>query len=144
VKQFRFRLAQVMRVRRIQEDREKAALMVANRAAHLAAVRVEENLTEYAARPRPVGPQSMADFERTLFMLDAAAGAVTMARFAHRDAIMVVDEQRAIWTAAHRKVSALERLEERRRAEHEIEMRRAEDRLVDDLVVARHARGDKA
>ncbi len=144
MKQFQFRLAQVMRVRRIQEDREKAALMVANRAAHLAAVRVEQNLEEYATRARPVGPQSMADFERTLFMLDAAAGSVTMARFAHRDALMVVDEQRATWTAAHRKVSALERLEDRRRAEYELEMRRAEDRLVDDLVVARHARGDNA
>ena len=44
MKQFHFRLAQVMRVRRIQEDREKAALMVANRAAHLAAVRVEDNI----------------------------------------------------------------------------------------------------
>jgi flagellar biosynthesis chaperone FliJ len=141
VNRFRFRLANVLRVRRIQEDRARAELMVANRAAHDAAVRVESRMHDYATRPRPAGEQSMDDFERTLFLLDVAAGAVTVARIAHRDALVVVDERRDEWMVARRKVHALERLEERRRAEYEIEVRRAEDRLVDDLVVARHARG---
>ena len=141
MKQFRFRLEQVLRVRRIQEDRERAALMVANRNAREAALQVEQRFEEYTARPRPSGPQSIDDFERTLFMLDTAAGAIGVARGEHRVAVAVVDEQREMWSAARMRVHALERLEDRRRAEYEIEMRRAEDRLVDDLVVARHARG---
>jgi flagellar FliJ protein len=142
MKQFRFRLEQVLRVRRIQEDRERAALMVANRNAREAAQRVEDRLVDYGARPRPSGPQTIDEFERSLFLLDTAAGAVTVARTEHRSALEVVDERRTAWSAARMRVHALERLEERRRAEHEIEMRRAEDRLVDDLVVARHARGE--
>jgi flagellar protein FliJ len=138
VKRFRFRLEQVLRVRRIQEDQARAALLVANRAAHDAAARVEERLHEYGTRSFPEGPQAYQDFERALFMLDAAAGAVEFARLQHRDALAVVDERRVDWTDAHRRVSALERLEVRRREEHAIETRRDEDRLVDDLVVARH------
>jgi len=139
VKRFRFRLEQVLRVRRIQEDRARAELLAANRAAHDAAVRVEACISEYRTRSFPEGVQPYADYERALFFLDTAASAVELARRAHRDALAVVDERRNEWMDAHRRVHALERLEERRRAEHEIENRRAEDRLVDDLVVARHA-----
>ena len=76
--------------------------------------------------------------------LDNAAGAITVARGTYVDALGVVDERRADWAAARQRVAALERLEARRRDEHTIEARRAEDRLVDDLVVARHARGAHA
>ena len=140
MKRFRFRLDQVLRVRRLQLDQAKAALLGANRDAHLAAARVEERLTEYATRSFPSGAQTYESFERHLFLLDAAAGAVDVARYDHRAALAVVEEKRGEWAVAQRRVSALERLEERRRTEHQIEMRRDEDRLVDDLVVARFNR----
>jgi flagellar FliJ protein len=139
MKKFRFRLDQVLRVRRVQEDQAKAALMGANHAARQAAVQVETRLAEYTTRGFPSGPQSYEQFEHSLFMLDSAAGAVDVARVAHRDALEVVADRRVDWTGARRRVAALERLEDRRRDEHALEMRRAEDRLVDDLVVARHA-----
>jgi flagellar export protein FliJ len=141
MKRFRFRLEQVLRVRTIQEDRARAELLAANRAAHEAAAHEEARRVEYDRRERPAGTQPIVDFERTMFLLDTAAGAVTVAREAHREALAVVDERRADWTAARRRVAALERLEDRRRAEHALEVRRMEDQLVDDLVVARHARG---
>jgi flagellar protein FliJ len=140
MKRFRFRLEQVLRVRRIEEDRAKVALLEANRAAHDAAVAVEERLAEYATRSFPSGPHSYAEFERTLFLLDAAAGAVDLARINHRAALDVVAQRRAEWLATRQRVDALERLESRRRDEYAVELRRAEDLLVDDLVVARHAR----
>jgi flagellar FliJ protein len=140
VKRFRFRLETVLRVRRLQEDRARAELLTANRAAHIAATRVEDRLTDYRSRSMPAGTNTYEDFERGLFLLDAAAGAVDVARLAHRDALDVVDDRRADWSGARRRVAALERLEARRRAEHDFEMRRAEDQLVDDLVVARHSR----
>ena len=139
MKRFRFRLEQVLRVRRLQEDQAKNALLAANRDAHDAAVLVNNRLAEYATRSFPTGTRSYEEFERALFLLDSAAGAVDVARIAHRDSLVVVSERRDEWTASHRRVAALERLEERRRDEYAIESRRAEDRLVDDLVVARHA-----
>jgi flagellar biosynthesis chaperone FliJ len=144
MKRFRFRLDQVLHVRRVQEDRARFELLSANRDAHLAAVRVDERLADYAGRRMPTGPQSHADFERAVFLLDSGAASVGVARASHRDALDVVDARRTDWTDARRRVAALERLEERRRTEHAIEVQRAEDQLVDDLVVARHARGERA
>jgi flagellar FliJ protein len=141
MKKFRFRLDQVLHVRRVQEDRARFQLLSANRDAHLASALVDERLAAYAERRLPTGTQSFEDFERAVFRLDAAAGAIGVARARHREALVVVDERRAEWTDARRRVAALERLEERRRAEHAVEVQRAEDQLVDDLVVARHARG---
>jgi flagellar export protein FliJ len=140
VKRFRFRLEQVLHVRRVQEDQAKAALLTANRAAHDAAQLVESRLAEYHTRSFPPGAQSYAEFERNLFLLDSAAGAVGVARAAHHDALAVVDDRRLEYTTRHRRVAALERLESRRREEHKVEMRREEDRLVDDLVVSRYSR----
>jgi len=143
MKRFRFRLDQVLRVRQVQEDRARNELLSANRDAHMAAARVEDRLTDYAGRSMPTGPQPYAEFERALFLLDSGAAAVGTARASHRASLEVVDARRVEWTDARRKVAALERLEERRRLEHAIEMQRAEDQLVDDLVVARHARGER-
>lgn len=141
MRRFNFRLAQVLHVRRVQEDQARYALMAANGVAALAAQRVEERLDDYASRSLPTGPQSYADFERSVFLLDSAAGAVGVARVAYADALDVVATKRDAWTESRQRVAALERLEERRRAEHAIEVQRAEDRLVDDLVVGRYARG---
>ncbi|HTL86900.1 MAG TPA: flagellar FliJ family protein [Acidimicrobiia bacterium] len=141
MKRFRFRLEQVLRIRRLQEDQARAALLAAHHDAHLAATRVEQRLATYAERAFPEGPQTYEAFEQTLFMLDSAAGAVELARIAHRESLDVVDDRRADWAATQRRVAALERLEERRREEHALHARRDEDRLVDDIVVARYGRG---
>ena len=141
MKRFRFRLEQVLRVRRLQEEMARGALMVANGQARAAADTVNARVAEYTEAARPSGAQSYDAFQRLQSRLDNAAGAITVARVEYRNALAVVDERRAEWAEARRRVAALERLEERRRDEHAIEVRRAEDRLVDDLVVARHARG---
>ncbi len=141
MKRFRFRLEQVLRVRRLQEDLARASLMHANRQARAAAELVNARIADYAAASRPDGAQTYEAFNRIQFELDHAAGAITVAREEYREALAVVDHHRADWSAARQRVAALERLEERRRDEHAVEARRAEDRLVDDLVVARHARG---
>jgi flagellar export protein FliJ len=127
-----------LRVRDLQEDQARAALLSANRAAHDAAAGVEDRLAEYATRSFPEGTSSHADFERALFLLDTAAGAVDHARASYRDSLAVVDDRRERWAAARRRGAPLEPLEARRRDEHALETRRAEDRLVDDIVMARH------
>jgi flagellar export protein FliJ len=140
MKKFQFRLEPVLRVRRIQEEQARARLMEANRDAAHAAARVEQRLTDYERAPRPAGVLTFEAYERAMFHLDAAAAAVGIARAAHRDAIVEVEARRAAWTEAKQRVATLERLEDRRRLEHAIAARRDEDRLVDDLVVARHTR----
>ncbi len=144
MKRFRFRLEQVLRVRRLQEDIARAALLHANLQAKCAADAVNARIADYAAASRPSGAQTYDAFNRMQFELDNSAGAITVARTQYRRALEVVDQHRADWAAARQRVAALERLEQRRRDEHAIEARRAEDRLVDDLVVARHARGAHA
>jgi flagellar export protein FliJ len=141
LKRFRFRLEQVLRVRRLQEDLARAALMHANNDARAAADRVNARIAEYTAASRPGGAQSYDTFNLMQSHLDNAAGAITVARAAYRQSLEAVEERRAEWAAARQRVAALERLEQRRRDEHAIEVQRAEDRMVDDLVVARHARG---
>lgn len=142
MRRFRFRLETVLRVRRVQEDLARAELMTANHAAHERAALVAARTAEYDARELPSGVHSYDTFALQTFRWDAAAGAVTTARAAHRDAMAVVADRRRDWSEARARVAALERLEERRRADHALEVRRAEDRLVDDLVVARHRRED--
>jgi flagellar FliJ protein len=144
LKRFRFRLEQVLRVRRLQEDMARAALQMAHRQARTAADAVNARIEEYSAAARPDGAQTYDNFNRMQSHLDNAAGSITVARGVYVDALGAVDERRAEWAAARQRVAALERLETRRRDEHAIEVRRAEDRLVDDLVVARHARGAQA
>ncbi|MGQ0825062.1 MAG: hypothetical protein ACT4OX_08565 [Actinomycetota bacterium] len=138
MKKFKFRLDNVQRVRQVQEDQARFALMQANRAAHETAARVDARLHAYLAMPRVIEPMTHTDFERMRFELEAAATAVEAARIEHREALDVIDERHVEWLAAKQRVSALERLENRRRAEHAIDLRRGEDRLIDDLVVARH------
>jgi flagellar FliJ protein len=144
LKRFRFRLEQVLRVRRLQEDLARAALQHAHRDARTAADAVNARIEAYGAAARPEGTQTYDTFNQMQSHLDHAAGAITVARGIYAHAVAAVDERRAEWAAARQRVAALERLEERRRDEYAIEARRAEDRLVDDLVVARHARGAHA
>jgi len=144
LKRFRFRLEQVLRVRRLQEDMARAELMHAHRQARAAADRVNARIADYTAAPRPYGEQPLPDFNLVQFHLDNAAAAITVARGSYQHALGVVEDRRADWAAARQRVAALERLEARRRDEYAIEARRADDRLVDDLVVARHSRGVRA
>jgi flagellar export protein FliJ len=141
LKRFQFRLAQVLRVRRLQEDIARGALMLANREAQIAADAVNARVAEYTDAARPAGAQTYDTFNRMQAHLDNAARAITVARAEYRSRLEIVETRRTEWAEARRRVAALERLEERRREEHAIDVRRAEDRLVDDLVVARHARG---
>ena len=138
MKKFRFRLDPVLRVRRIEEERAKIRLMEANAVARHTASVVETRLHAYLTAPRPETLMTLQGFDKARFLLEAAATSVESARVAHREALDAVDNCRVAWLETKQKVGAVERLEERKREEHMIDLRRAEDRLIDDLVVARH------
>lgn len=138
MKKFRFRLDAVLRVRRLEEEQCRLRLMQAHAHARATAATVEARLHAYLTAARPEALMSFEEFERARFELEAAATSVESARLAHREALDAVDARRQDWIEAKQRVSALERLEARKRDEHTIDLRRGEDRLIDDLVVARH------
>ena len=137
MKRYRFRLDPVLRVRRIQEDVARGALARADAelaAAGAALGAAREWLAELDRRPLPGEPASWTA-RRTLVL--RAADEID-ARVADVDAAAAARHQRqAELRDARRRVRALERLDERRRAEHQLEADRQEDRVVDDLVTSR-------
>jgi flagellar export protein FliJ len=139
VKRYRFRLEQVLRVRRIEEDREKAELLASRQAAGAARELLAARHAALAALPAEHaagalgGSAWLADRGRRA----ALAGSAAQAGAASHEADAAVERQRAAYTVVAGRVTALERLDERGRDEHAVEARRDEDRVVDDVVVSR-------
>lgn len=134
---YKFRLDQVRNVRRVQEDQALAAFLRAQRAAADAADAAANRRTRYDAESRvtPSGSTGLfvADHERLAW----GAAAVEAASQALADARWAAGELRTEWSETARRVAALDRLDERLRAEHAVEAQRAFERQVDDIVVAR-------
>lgn len=134
---YRFRLEQVRKVRRVQEDLALAALRSAEQAAALAADASIARMGRYDGEsgPTPAGPAGsfVADHER----LARAASAVEAAGRALAEARTAAAEHRTAWSGAARRVAALDRLDDRQRAEHGLSERRAFERQIDDIVVAK-------
>jgi flagellar export protein FliJ len=144
VKRYRFRLEQVMRVRRIQEDQARSLVVEARtRAADAAAVTLRR-IEAYESHSSAGATVDAAGFLASRALHEAKAQAVLNAQVEEMEAREVVAQRLDGWSEAARRVSALERLDERRREEYDIELRRDEDAQVDDLVVSRQARARAA
>jgi flagellar FliJ protein len=140
MKRYRFRLEQVLRVRRIEVERARAELAVANRALAEAEAELELRIETYASLPPKA--QMLAT---ELFLLDRArrerlAGAVVTAGGRQVLAGDVVEARRQEWSATAQRVAALERLDDRRRDEHDILAGRTEANILDDIAIARSVR----
>jgi len=140
VRRYRFRLEAVLRVRRLQEDVARAALADATATvagAEAAEARAARWLDGLRAQPLPAGPAAW-DAHRRVQLSAADELAARTSEVAHARA-----EQRARQREladARTRVRALERLDERRRAEHAREAARQEERAADDLVTSRYRR----
>lgn len=140
MKRYRFRLEPVLRVRRIEQDTVQGRLAVAHRDLADAEATLLDAVDRYRSAPQPVGAQSAATWlaGRTRAELTAATVMDVGSRREH--AAAQVEEQRSALHDARRRVVALERLDERRRSEHDLEARRDEDAEVDELVTNRFGR----
>lgn len=143
MKKYRFPLDTVLRVRRIEEDREKARLLAANRAVDSAVASVTRRRDHLDSLSAPAGG-SWAGFHAEQSHRLGLAAAVGHAAGVLEARRTVATERRQDWGAARQRVASLERLDERLRDEHAIEAGRDAQRLVDDLVSARYARKDPA
>lgn len=137
MKKFNFRLEAVLRVRRIEEERARAALLAANRDVALANEEVRERKARYWDTARPSGTFTADAFRPAWFELESVARSVAWSTERRIGLEAVAEAERLNWAATKQRVQALERFETREREDWAVEVRRSEDNLVDDLVVAR-------
>jgi flagellar export protein FliJ len=141
VKRYRFPLASVLRVRKIEEDQAISAFAEAERqrvAAEALAARREAAHRE--TRPAE-GVSTTDEFLAARARQERSAAAVLASQAELAQARMATNARRAALNAAAAAVSALEHLDEKGRAEHVLETQREETIEVDDLVTGRHRRG---
>ena len=137
MKRYTFRLAAVLRARRNEQDVAQSAVLRARAVAAERAAVLAERERAYAAGVDAQGLRSSADFVHEQAHRAALAQAVLDARRNLQTAEDDIEAARVIWTTAATRVGALERLDERGRAEHSALLLREEDLVVDDLVVSR-------
>lgn len=140
MKRYSFRLQPVLRLRRSEEDRARAALLSA-----VAALTHEQRVLEDRRAacvhrpPLPAGATTAQFLQEQAVRASLARAVGEQERRLHAvDAVRVA--ARAEWSRTAERVGALERLEERQRAEHRIAELREDDRTTDELVVSRYGR----
>jgi flagellar export protein FliJ len=140
VKRYRFPLHTVLRVRQSQEDIAGATLLEANRQVSASTEVLDATVVRHEQRPPIAGPMDSATFAARQARGAWSAAAVRHAENVRADAEQQANQARGLWQEAARRVKALERLDDRRRAEHHLLAERAGDRETDDIVVGRHGR----
>ncbi|MFN8025634.1 MAG: flagellar export protein FliJ [Acidimicrobiia bacterium] len=136
MKRYRFRLDSVLRVRRTQESIAAAELQQANAAVQQASTRVDQRAAALQELPAPLGVLSLTAFTTASGRGLAAAAALSTARANLAMAQGIASEKIDSWTVASQRVTILEHVDERRRAEHQHELLREEERDVDEVVTA--------
>ena len=142
MKRYRFRLEPVLRVRRREEDAARGAVLAATVLTRAEAEALAARDQAYADGTGAQQIRSAADFVFVQQHRAALGRAVLDQRRRLQEAELALEQARAGWTAAAARVGALERLDERQRAEHTARARKEEEMVVDDLVVSRSG-GDR-
>ncbi|MEI2654835.1 MAG: flagellar FliJ family protein [Microthrixaceae bacterium] len=138
MKKYKFAFGSVQRVQRIAEEQAAMSLAQAQRAADAASAQLQARLADIgAARPAP-GPRSTTEFHAQREHLDRHRVAVTAARAAELNALELLGSARADWVDAARKVRALDRLDERKRAEWTLETTHAAQLVTDEIATIRY------
>ncbi len=137
MKKYTFRLEQVRRIRQTQEDVARAALLNANSEVQRALASAEGRMAEYVGHMPSAAVIGVDTFMRQRYFNDLAGQAVVIAREAHAAAEAQAATRRAEWSDAASRVKVLDRLDERRREEYEIEHAREVEKENDDLVTGR-------
>ena len=142
MKKYHFPLATVRRVRKVEEDRASMALAEAERirvaAEDLAAHREAKHRTV-----RPIdGVATAAAFLAARERQERSASMVREAKQEVDQARMAIIARRAALASAVAARTAVDNLDERRRAEHALELQREETIEIDDLVTGRRRRSE--
>ena len=137
MKKYSFSLSKVLRVRRIEEERAAAMLAAAQTMAAAAAVKEAGAAHALASRCARGGLQSSASFLAWTETVMLAGEALADARAEVEAADEELATRRDEWSSAAARVSALENLDERGQEAHQLERRREETKVTDDIVTVR-------
>jgi flagellar protein FliJ len=137
MKKYSFSLAKVLRVRRVEEERAAAMLAAAQTIAAAAAAKEAGAAHALASRCARGGLQSSASFLAWTETVMLAGEALADARAEVQTADEELATRRDEWSSAAARVSALENLDERGRAEHQLERLKEETKIADDIVTTR-------
>lgn len=143
MKGYRFRLAPVLQVRRREEESARGDLLRATAAVTEQERLLAERTARYTEAGNPQGTLSTADLLCDHAHRSVLGAALIAQRSNVRQAQELAEQARAAWSAAAVKVGALERLDERQRAEHEERARKQDDLATDELVVSRYGRTER-
>ena len=139
MKRYRFRFEHVARVRQIQEEQARADLLLARQRLIQAGADLAARAQYYESRRSQSEVSTSSQFRSERDRDELLSMAVIAARCAEANAKLLVGEKLDTWTEAARRVSAMERLDERSRDRHAAEEAREEQVELDDLVSPRLA-----
>lgn len=140
MRRYEFRMEPVLRVRRIEQDSAQAHLAAARRDLGAAEEALHDAIERYRSIPQTDGPRPATAWLAHRSGIERTAATVVAVGAQRAHAASQEAERLAALHDARRRVVALERLDERRRAEHVLELRRAEDSEIDELVTSRWGR----
>ncbi len=138
MKRYAFRLQGVLQLRRAEEAQAREVLGAANARLRKAITARDVELARYRTVAAVATATSAETLRAEMQGASLAAETVTAARQAVSAAATDAALAQVAWTACSRKVKILERLDQRRRAEHAEQAQRAEIAVVDDIVTARY------
>ena len=138
-KRNKFRLATVLRIARIEEEREHLRTAAAARLVEHAKAEEAERQIAYDSRDALESPASAARFQQQLLANNLRADALHAANVASLDAADRLEIAREELLARARRTRTLEDLEERHRVTNAVQAARAAQKTLDDLVRFRRA-----
>jgi flagellar export protein FliJ len=148
VKRFEFRLARLAKVRRIEEERARAAWQSAEAAAREAEAAVQEGEREVQAAYTLLR-QTQSDSQLTPLQViafhEAVSGLLRALTATRTEASRLAAEalaKREPWQAARTELEGLQRLEDKARQAHRVERERIENMEMDQLASERTARAE--
>src|SRR3974390_1713764 len=121
MKRYQFRLASVLRVRRIQEEQARAPLLPANQSVRAAHLHLASRIGHLESLPKPAAVASTPSFLADQGPLAAVSSALSLASVAKQVAEESATEKRLAWQVTAQRVESLERLDDRARSEHALE-----------------------
>ena len=130
----------LLRVRRIEEEKAKAALAVANHAQRAAAATLEDRRAYYAsAAAQPDGETDLSAFRRAVAHGTAAARAVGIAAGALESSQRTTQQAMAATRRASMRTQGLEKLVERAKEARMKEMLAADQRTAEESMAGKTA-----
>lgn len=139
-KAFAFRLEPVLKFRRIVEENKKKDLALARRAIEeqrMALERLHENEAQGKERLKGllVGEVDIAGVRVQMGQLHAVARSIREGNDRMTSLRQREEEKREIFVKARKDVRVLEKLRERRKEGYDVEMRRLEQKFLDDVAI---------